>query len=70
MGKIEVDLPDRLEMQINQLIEEGEYIDSQEAIEDLISVGIKTLRTSGRQEDEDEFEQYGDTVGGDDEYVF
>ncbi|MFP4632164.1 MAG: DUF7120 family protein [Halobacteriota archaeon] len=69
MGKIEVDLPDRLEMQITQLIEEGEYIDQQEAVEDLISVGMKTLRTSGRQEEE-EFETYGDTMGGDDEYVF
>jgi len=68
MGKIEIDLPERLEMQIAQLIEEDEYIDRQEAVEDLISMGIKTLRTSGRQEEE-EFE-YEDTMGGDDEYAF
>jgi len=69
MGKIEIDLPERLEMQIAQLIEEDEYIDRQEAVEDLISMGIKTLRTSGRQ-DEEEFDEYEDTMGGDDEYAF
>lgn len=57
-------------MQIAQLIEEDEYIDRQEAIEDLISIGIRTLRTSGRRE-EDEFEnEFEDTMGGDDEYAF
>ncbi len=70
MSKIEIDIPERLEMQIAQLIEEGEYIDRQEAIEDLISIGIRTLRTSGRRE-EDEFEsEFEDTMGGDDEYAF
>jgi Arc/MetJ-type ribon-helix-helix transcriptional regulator len=71
MSKIEIDIPERLEMQIAQLIEEDEYIDRQEAIEDLISIGIRTLRTSGRRE-EDEFEESGfeDTMGGDDEYAF
>jgi metal-responsive CopG/Arc/MetJ family transcriptional regulator len=70
MSKIEIDIPERLEMQIAQLIEEDEYIDRQEAIEDLISIGIKTLRTSGRR-DEDEFEnEFEDTMGGDDEYAF
>ena len=71
MGEIEIDLPERLEMQIAQLIEEEEYIDRQEAVEDLISIGIRTLRTSGRRE-EDEFEEGGfeDTMGGDDEYAF
>lgn len=70
MSKIEIDIPERLEMQIAQLIEEDEYIDRQEAIEDLISIGIKTLRTSGRRE-EDEFEsEFEDTMGGDDEYAF
>ena len=70
MSKIEIDLPERLEMQVAQLIEEDEYIDRQEAIEDLISIGIRTLRTSGRRE-EDEFEsEFEDTMGGDDEYAF
>lgn len=69
MSKIEIDIPERLEMQIAQLIEEDEYIDRQEAIEDLISIGIKTLRTSGRREEE-EFDEFEDTMGGDDEYAF
>lgn len=69
MSKIEIDIPERLEMQIAQLIEEDEYIDRQEAIEDLISIGIKTLRTSGRR-DEEEYEEFEDTMGGDDEYAF
>ena len=57
-------------MQIAQLIEEEEYIDRQEAVEDLISIGIRTLRTSGRREEEEEFEEFEDTMGGDDEYAF
>ncbi len=69
MGKIEIDLPERLEMQIAQLIDEDEYMDRQEAVEDLISIGVKTLKTSGRQ-DEDEFDEFEDTMGGDDEYLF
>jgi metal-responsive CopG/Arc/MetJ family transcriptional regulator len=69
MGEIEIDLPERLEMQIAQLIEEEEYIDRQEAVEDLISIGIRTLRTSGKR-DQGEFEEFEDTMGGDDEYAF
>lgn len=69
MGRIEIDLSEHLEMQITQLMEEDEYMDQKEAVEDLISIGIKTLKTSGRQEEE-EFEEYEDTMGGDDEYLF
>ncbi|MFB6284913.1 MAG: cell surface protein [Halobacteria archaeon] len=69
MGKIEIDVPERHEMKISQLIEQGEYIDRQEAVEDLVSIGIKTLKTSGKQ-DQDEFDDYEDTMGGDDEYLF
>ncbi len=57
-------------MQIAQLIEEDEYIDRQEAIEDLISIGIRTLRTSGRREEDDFESEFEDTMGGDDEYAF
>lgn len=70
MSKIEIDIPERLEMQIAQLIEEDEYIDRQEAIEDLISIGIRTLRTSGRREEDDFESEFEDTMGGDDEYAF
>ena len=69
MGEIEINLPERLEMQIAQLIEEEEYIDRQEAGGDLKSRGIRTLRTSGRREEEEEFEEFEDAMGGDDEYA-
>lgn len=71
MGKIEIDLPEHIEMQIAKLIDEGEYMDRQEAVEDLVSIGIKTMRTSGKQNEFDEFEEeFQDTMGGDDEYLF
>jgi len=57
-------------MQVAQLIEEDEYIDRQEAIEDLISIGIRTLRTSGRREEEEFENEFEDTMGGDDKYAF
>lgn len=71
MSKIEIDIPEHHEMQITQLIDEGEYIDRQEAVEDLIAIGLRTLKTTGGSgAGEDEFGEYEDTMGGEDEYLF
>ena len=71
MSKIEIDIPEHQEMQITQLIDEGEYIDRQEAVEDLIAIGLRTLKTTGGSgPGDDEFGDYEDTMGGEDEYLF
>ena len=48
MPKVEITVPEHLEMQIAQLVEKGEFLNREEAIEDLLSTGLKAYNTSGR----------------------
>ena len=74
MPKVEITIPEHLEMQIAQMVERGEFVNREEAIEDLLSTGIKAYKTSGPMDEE---EGTGGTgleddgmMGHDDEYVF
>jgi Arc/MetJ-type ribon-helix-helix transcriptional regulator len=70
MPKVEITIPEHLEMQIAQMVEQGEFVNREEAIEDLLSTGIRAYKTSGPKEDEDpEYEEDG-MMGHEDEYVF
>ncbi|GGN89315.1 hypothetical protein GCM10009030_09850 [Haloarcula pellucida] len=71
MPKVEINIPEHLEMQIAQLVEQGEFLNREEAIEDLLSTGLKAYKTSGPQDEDEEpgFEDDG-MMGHDDEYVF
>ncbi|WP_020221172.1 DUF7120 family protein [Halarchaeum acidiphilum] len=70
MPKVEINIPDHIEMQIAQLVEQGEFLTREDAIEDLLSAGIKAYKTSGpMDEDEPGLEDEG-MMGHDDEYVF
>jgi len=71
MPKVEITIPEHLEMQIAQLVEQGEFLNREEAIEDLLATGLKAYKTSGPVEDEEEpgYEDDG-MMGHDDEYVF
>jgi len=71
MPTVEINVPEHLEMQIAQMVEQGEFVTREEAIEELISTGMKAYKTSGPQEGEAEpgFEDDG-MMGHDDEYVF
>ncbi|USZ72888.1 ribbon-helix-helix domain-containing protein [Natronosalvus halobius] len=70
MPKVEITIPEHLEMQIAQMVERGEFVNREEAIEDLLSTGIKAYKTSGpMDEDETGLENDG-MMGHDDEYVF
>ncbi|GAB3025228.1 ribbon-helix-helix domain-containing protein [Natronobiforma cellulositropha] len=70
MPKIEINIPEHLEMQIAQMVERGEFVNREEAVEDLLSTGIKAYKTSGpMQDDTPGFEDDG-LMGHDDEYVF
>ncbi len=71
MPKAEITIPEHLEMQIAQLVEKGEFLNREEAIEDLLSTGIKAYKTSGPVDDEEETGLEDDgMMGHDDEYVF
>ena len=71
MPKVEITIPEHLEMQIAQMVEQGEFVNREEAIEELISTGMKAYKTSGPQDSETDpgFEDDG-MMGHEDEYVF
>ena len=70
MPKVELNIPEHLEMQIAQMVEQGEFLNREEAIEDLLSTGMKAYKTSGPMDDNDSgFEDDG-MMGHEDEYVF
>ncbi len=71
MPKVQITVPEHLEMQIAQMVEEGEFLNREEAVEELLSTGIKAYKTSGPLDDGDTpgFEDEG-MMGHEDEYVF
>lgn len=70
MPKVKLTVPEHLEMQIAQLVEDGEFVNREEAIEELLSTGLRAYKTSGPIDDDDPgFEEDG-MMGHDDEYVF
>ncbi len=74
MPKVEINIPEHTEMQITQLVEQGEFLNREEAIENLLSTGLKAYKTSGPMDNDDPtggsgFEDDG-MMGHEDEYVF
>lgn len=54
MAEIEVDIPTRLDTEIDQLVDEGEFLSRQEAIEDLLSTGLQSYSVESDEEEEGE----------------
>lgn len=72
MPKVEINIPDHLDVQIAQLVEQGEFLNREEAVEELLSTGIRAYKTSGPTDDDEReggYEEEG-MMGHDDEYVF
>ncbi|MFC6836034.1 ribbon-helix-helix domain-containing protein [Halomarina ordinaria] len=71
MPKVEITIPEHLEMQITQMIEQGEFVNRDEAVEDLLAAGLRAYKTSGPMDDDEPgaFEDDG-MMGHEDEYVF
>ena len=70
MPKVEITIPEQLEMRIARMVEEGEFLNREEAIEELLSTGLKAYKTSGPSDEEEPgFEEEG-MMGHEDEYVF
>jgi len=70
MAHVEITVPEQLEMQIAQMVEQDEFVTREEAVEELLSTGLKAYKTSGPMDDEEAgFEDDG-MMGHDDEYVF
>ena len=70
MPKVQLTVPEHLEMRIAQLVEKGEFVTREEAIEELLSTGLRAYKMSGPMEDEDPGLEEDGMMGHDDEYVF
>lgn len=71
MVKAEINVPEHLDMQIAQLVDQGDFINREEAVEELLATGLKAYKTSGPvsgNEADAGFEE--DMMGHEDEYVF
>lgn len=56
MPKVEVDIPDHIEVDIDRMVQEGEFLTRQDAVEELLSAGISAYTASlGSDGDDDEF---------------
>jgi len=66
MAEIKTTIPDDLEIRIQRLVEDGEFVSFDEAVQELISSGLTAYRTGDAREFEpDDFEQ-----DHNDDYVF
>ena len=70
MPKVEITVPEHLEMQIAQMVEQGEFVNREEAIEELLSTGLKAYKTSGPMDGDDRGLEDEGMMGHEDEYVF
>lgn len=61
MPKVEVSLPDRIESEIARLIEQGEFVNRDQAVEELLTMGVSAYDVEEDDEatvaDEDLFTQ-------------
>ncbi|WP_435127267.1 DUF7120 family protein [Halobaculum sp. D14] len=60
MPKVEVTLPDQIEGEINRLVEQGEFLNRDQALEDLLTRGVSAYQTtddSTQEMDETMFNQ-------------
>jgi len=57
MPTAEVDLPSDLEVEIERLVDEGEFLNRKEAVEELLSTGLNVYDVSGGEDEEERFEE-------------
>ena len=74
MPQLEIALSDDVDMQIDQLVSQEEFVDRQEALEEVLSLGIKEYQTTMDSKERDEMEFADEmmetterSLGGDDD---
>ncbi|WP_135828289.1 DUF7120 family protein [Halorussus halobius] len=74
MPQLEIALSDDVDMQIDQLVSQEEFVDRQEALEEILSLGIKEYQTTMDSKERDEMEFADEmmetterSLGGDDD---
>lgn len=56
MPQLEIDLSEDKDMQIDQLVAQEEFVDRQEALEEILSMGIKEYQSTMGTDTRDEME--------------
>lgn len=54
MARVEVSLSDRIDTEVEHLIDDGEFVNREQAIEELLTMGISAYETTEDEEDLDE----------------
>jgi len=55
MPDIEVDLPDRVDSEIDRLVDQGEFLNREQAIEELLSMGMSAYESTESTTQDDEW---------------
>jgi Arc/MetJ-type ribon-helix-helix transcriptional regulator len=55
MPKVEVEIPDHIEVDIDRMVQEGEFLTREDAVEELLTAGISAYTASLGSGDDDEF---------------
>lgn len=51
MAEVELDLPDRIDGEITRLVDQGEFLNRDQAVEELLSMGVQAYNTTEEEED-------------------
>lgn len=62
MSRIKVSLPDQIESDIERLVEQGEFLNRDQAVEDLLKRGISAYNTTSETTEEVDDELFDQTV--------
>jgi Arc/MetJ-type ribon-helix-helix transcriptional regulator len=54
MSKVEVSLPDRIDSEIRRLVEQGEFVNRDQAVEELLSMGMSAYDTTTESQEPDQ----------------
>jgi Arc/MetJ-type ribon-helix-helix transcriptional regulator len=75
MVKVDINIPDSLDMKIQRMVDEGEFVDYESAVSELISSGLTAYRTDKSSDDfrdnyKDDMNPSEPEDSHNDEYVF
>ncbi|MFH5800927.1 ribbon-helix-helix domain-containing protein [Haladaptatus sp. DYF46] len=62
MVTLEVALPDRIESDIDRLVEQGDFLNREQAVEELLSLGLSAQETGDEFEEELDEDLFTDAV--------
>ncbi|QCC50716.1 DUF7120 family protein [Halapricum salinum] len=62
MPKVEVSLPDRIETEIARLVEQGEFVNRDQAVEELLTMGVSAYDVEEESETTVEEDLFTQTV--------